>query len=285
MKAGLVAAYFAIKLLKESGFQPKGDVLFESVVDEEYAGANGTLAGRIRGDNADFAIIMEPTGMTICPACFGAKLSKITITGPAGMPYHGKEIYNPVYGLARVVLALEKFEKHWNEVSGTHPMFDEPLHVIIYKMLAGQPRPDGQMTVPPDTWLSVIIQTLPPTTVEQFDAAFKEFMDKELAVDPGLKDHPPVFENEFRYMEPADLSVDHPGIQMLTSAAEDLAVDLKVRGGPYSCDLFLFHRFDVPAVLLGPRSENCHGKDEWVNVDDLMRLIPLYAEAICRWCG
>ena len=81
MKGGLLAAFLAIRFLKQSGFCPKGDILFESVVDEEYAGANGTLAGRVRGDQADFAIIPEGTGMKICPICFGAKLIKIAIHG------------------------------------------------------------------------------------------------------------------------------------------------------------------------------------------------------------
>lgn len=36
MKGGLAAEYWAIKILKETGFKPRGDVIFESVVDEEF---------------------------------------------------------------------------------------------------------------------------------------------------------------------------------------------------------------------------------------------------------
>jgi len=285
MKGGLVAAYLAIKLLKESGFQPRGDVLFESVVDEEYAGANGTLAGRLRGDNADFVIIPEPCGMTVRPVCFGAKLDKISVTGPAGMPYSGYQIYNPIYGLSRVIQALEKFEKHWNDISPKHPMFEEPLNVIIYKLKAGQPQMDGQMTVPPEAWLSVIIQTMPGTTEEEIDIALKEFLDKELADSNDLKEHPPTVTKEFRYMVPGDMSADHEAIRMLVDAGKSLGREIPVKGGPYSCDLFVFHQFDVPAVLFGARSDNSHGKDEWVNVDDLVELVAIYAQAICDWCG
>lgn len=285
MKAGLIAALFAMRLMKESGFQPKGDILLESVVDEEYAGANGTLAGRIRGDNADFAIVPEPTAMTICPACFGAKLARITVTGESGMPYHGHKIANPVYSISRIILALEKFESFWNKHSGTHPLFDEPLNVIVYKLLAGEPSPDGQMTVPPDCWLSVIVQTLPMVMQDEFDAVLNEFLARELSGDPELQRNPPMIESEFRYMEPAEIPTDHPGVQSLVGVARELGVELTVRGAPFSCDLFLFHRFGVPAVLLGPRSGNCHGKDEWVNVDDILNLVRVYAEMIRRWCG
>lgn len=286
MKAGLAAAFFAIKLLKESGFEPRGDVLFESVCDEEYAGANGTLAGRIRGDNADFAIVPEPTGMNICPASYGAKLVKIAVSGPSGMPYGAHGVYNPVFGLGRLITVLKEFEDHWNAVSPPHPMFkDERLNVIIYKVLAGDPRPEGQMTVPPEAWLSVIIQTRPPTKEEEIDTALQNFFSERLKGGYGFDEHPPAVTKEFRYMVPADMTPDEPGVKMLTECAEELGEEMPVRGGPYSCDLFLFHQFGIPAVLLGPRGDNYHGKDEWVSIDDTLRVTELFAEAIRKWCG
>jgi len=81
MKGGLAAAFWAMRILQELGFEPAGDVLFESLVDEEFAGGNGTLAARLRGHNADLAIVGEPTRMRVCPACLGAFLGDLTITG------------------------------------------------------------------------------------------------------------------------------------------------------------------------------------------------------------
>ncbi|MCX6383105.1 MAG: M20/M25/M40 family metallo-hydrolase, partial [Actinobacteria bacterium] len=63
MKGGLVASLFAIKCVTELGLGLKGDVFFESVVDEEYGGVNGTLACRLRYPNIDFAILSEPSGL------------------------------------------------------------------------------------------------------------------------------------------------------------------------------------------------------------------------------
>ena len=57
----------------------RGDILFESVVDEECAGASGTLASRMMGHNADYGIILEPTGLAICPACVGSLLFRLTV--------------------------------------------------------------------------------------------------------------------------------------------------------------------------------------------------------------
>ena len=87
MKGGMSAAFWALRLLQELGFSPAGDIIFESIVDEEFAGGNGTLASRLAGYNADLAVLTEPTRMQLCPACMGAFLGDITIQGTAGLPY------------------------------------------------------------------------------------------------------------------------------------------------------------------------------------------------------
>jgi acetylornithine deacetylase len=95
LKGGLAAAFWALNLLQELGFKPRGDILFESVVDEEFAGGNGTLASRLRGHNAELAILTEPTRMEVCHACLGAFLGNLILRGRAGIPYMGISIPNP----------------------------------------------------------------------------------------------------------------------------------------------------------------------------------------------
>ncbi len=46
MKAGTIAGFFAIKCLKDLEIKLKGDVFSESVIDEENAGVNGTIAAK-----------------------------------------------------------------------------------------------------------------------------------------------------------------------------------------------------------------------------------------------
>ena len=48
MKGGINAMVMAIKSIVSSEIELKGDLMFESVVDEEHAGCNGTLTNRIR---------------------------------------------------------------------------------------------------------------------------------------------------------------------------------------------------------------------------------------------
>src|ERR1051325_1881836 len=68
MKAGVASNLFVAEALSMLGVQLAGDLPFESVVDEEFGGVNGTLAGRLMGFNADAAVISEPTALRISPA-------------------------------------------------------------------------------------------------------------------------------------------------------------------------------------------------------------------------
>lgn len=62
MKSGDCAALMAVKLLKELGFDPKGSVVLNYVVDEESGGKYGILSLLEEGlIQADFGISMEPS--------------------------------------------------------------------------------------------------------------------------------------------------------------------------------------------------------------------------------
>ena len=49
MKAGVATNLFVAEALDDLGLRLSGDLIFETVVDEEFGGVNGTLAGRVAG--------------------------------------------------------------------------------------------------------------------------------------------------------------------------------------------------------------------------------------------
>ena len=49
MKGGLVAQAAVLCALRSAGIRLNGDLLFESVIDEEWGGGGGTLAARLKG--------------------------------------------------------------------------------------------------------------------------------------------------------------------------------------------------------------------------------------------
>jgi acetylornithine deacetylase len=58
-KSGIAAQTMALQCLEAAGFRPRGDVIIASVVDEESAGANGTLAALLRPHLAEGCVYTD----------------------------------------------------------------------------------------------------------------------------------------------------------------------------------------------------------------------------------
>ena len=73
MKAGVGINLFMAEAVAALRLKLAGDLIVETVADEEFGGVNGTLAGRLRGYVADAAIVTEPSFLRICPAQRGGR--------------------------------------------------------------------------------------------------------------------------------------------------------------------------------------------------------------------
>ena len=70
-KSGIAAQTMALLCLERAGFRAMGDVILASVVDEESAGANGTLATLLRPHFADASVYTDGLNMEIHIAQLG----------------------------------------------------------------------------------------------------------------------------------------------------------------------------------------------------------------------
>ena len=52
----------------------------------------------------------------------------------------------------------------------------------------------------------------------------------------------------------------------------------------YGDGQLLQEKFKIPVVYLGPKGENAHGVDEWVDISSLKKLRELFAEIIKKYC-
>lgn len=289
MKGGLSAMYWAIRVLKELDFKPEGNILFESIVDEEYAGGNGTLAARLKGFNTDFAIISEPSRMEICPASMGAFLGKIKIVGKAGMPYMGKGIPNPINAAGRIINFLEDWQTKWRSMNN-HPLFDESgkeLNVIIWDLVSGKRDEFVQMGIPIEVTVSWIVFCYPGTQEEDFYKLFLKYLSGRIEKDKYLSSFDIDIIKDYHYVRPWETNIDNEGVISLSNSFESYINDKpKVGGAPFSCDLAIYGDLgNMPCVILGPRGGNLHAPDEWVLIDDIYSLIGIYAHFITKWCS
>ncbi|MDR3644218.1 MAG: M20/M25/M40 family metallo-hydrolase [Clostridia bacterium] len=284
MKGGLACALIAMKTLKAGGFAPRGDVIFESVVDEEYAGATGTIASRMLGNNADFGIILEATGFNICPACVGGIILKVTVAGIPGMPYTGEEVDNPAYHLAEIIGLIKGYDHLRSGAAKRPPLWEktpQSAQIIITKVKAGEVTPNGQLSTPLDGWIELVIQTYPGEEAEDVVKGFSDFLRGRFSRPEIL-----TIETEYHYCRPASPGIPTRAVDILKDTSQKYTDRAIVCGSMLSCDLFAFELFGhMPGVVFGPIGEHMHGPDEYASISSLMTLTNILKDFIKVWCG
>ena len=93
MKGGVAAMTFAAEVLAELGVRLRGDLLVNTVSEEETTGAGGLVSARTL--HADAAIVPEPSALAVWIACRGSLLATISVEGRSGhaglAPLHHSE--------------------------------------------------------------------------------------------------------------------------------------------------------------------------------------------------
>lgn len=287
MKGGIAASILALKALSEIGVKLKGDLIIETVVDEEYGGANGTLANRLNGIEADIAIVPEPSNMVICPANQGGSMFRITFSGRSGRSYSGEELLNPVYAATRFIEIFRQYEKYQSEKIAQSSLFhNQGLPTLIQGMKAGPVDLPLCDRVPSYCSIDVWIQCYPETTEEQLREDFINFYKEKSKNDGILAKMPPKFEKLIRFLPGSGIDENHDFLKVAQQASVKVGEKLPIAGAPFACDLFMFNLYsDTPAIIWGPRGGNAHSNDEFIYVDDFLKLIKMYALTIIDWCG
>jgi acetylornithine deacetylase len=263
-------------------------LLFESVVDEEFASGNGTLAARLRGYRADLAVIAEPTRMEVCRACLGAFLGNLTLSGKGGMAFLGTAIANPVEGAARAIELFAEWQEEWRR-ENHHPLFVETgkeLNVLLWKMDTTRPGEFTQMGTPLRARLSWIVWCHPGMTEAEFYRRFRAFWEGHGA-DERLAPFTLTIEPDYHLIKPWETPEGEPGVQaVLAAVGEVTGEETTATGAPFSCDLAVYGEVGgMPAVLLGPRGGNLHAPDEWVEFEDALALTKVFAGLAVEWAG
>ena len=290
MKAGLSSMMMAVKILKELGVRLQGNLLFESVVDEEHAGCNGTLANRLMGHNADAAILAEPSNLDIYPAHKGFRIVHLTVKGSSGMPFAGEKLENPVEHVGRLIEALKIFRGKRRRNTHIPTIYKEdkdPVPVFMPKLQAGEFGYRIPMTIPDSCKLEVYWLTMPGEKQEDVEREFFGFLEAWCGEDAFFKHNSPEWEFSHRWMPGTQISKDHAIVKTAKKITQEITHQtIKIQGAPYPCDLFIFNLYGgMPGIVLGPRGGNAHGIDEFVYVEDILNLTKIFALIACEWCG
>jgi len=289
MKAGIAANLFVALALAELGIELAGDLFIEAVVDEEFGGSNGTLAGRLMHYNADAAVISEPSSLRICTGNLGGRTAHLTLRAPGDILSESGYLSGVVDQLRVILNWVPEFAAQRRARFAAHPLFanrDCPTPVSVLKVTTGPFTMSEPMGVPEVGRVEIFWLALPEETQAGVEAEFLASFHPLVSHHPELFDFPPTIEFPLRWLPASIVPSDSALIAELHHCAERVLghpPKLEPIEGP--CDAFVFHQFGVPAVMWGPSGGNTHGADEYVDVESLVRSAQTLLHFVCRWCG
>lgn len=290
MKAGIAINLFIMECVADLDLALKGNLLFESVIDEEFGGSNGTLAGRLRGYNADAAILSEPSSLRICPAQRGGRTAHITFrAGTGGVlqngPFPGGITAQLTHFLAKLpaFAAQRRARVRVHELYAGHP---DPVPVSVTKIHTSPWGYGEPITVPDVARVELYWQLMPGETQADIEREFFDWLRTLTESAPEIFSAMPEVELPLRWLPGSAISASEPLVQELSECAmAAFGTKPEVVGIEGPCDMFVFHSFGIPTVLWGPSGGNTHAADEYVEIDSMISAANTLLLFAVEWCG
>lgn len=289
MKGGLIAGLMALTYLHRAGVPLRGDVMLQSVVNEEHSG-NGTLDLVCRGWQADAAVVLDGTDNRIAVSHPGGLYWEIAIPGVSRSPGARWEEsrlsgVSAIEKLPCIIDALLELEQTYNAraVSDDHERGRAPLALVIGKIAGGH--------YETATAAEVILRGSAYFSPKAGDVlgvmqSFRDCIAAANASDEFLSCHPA----QLRFLHHDDATDQDPDIEIARHAAAVLAsrgADGSVRPGPSACDMrHLVNQGGIPSIIFAPGTfGQAHKTDEFIELDNFTACIEHLIVMIASWCG
>jgi acetylornithine deacetylase len=246
-----------------------GDLVVETTVDEEFGGANGTLACRLRGYGADGAVLPEPTGLAVCHATRGGIQYRLHARGErGGMDFGTGAGASALHSLARIAVALADAER------------DRGAPIYQYLLRSGEELPWGTEEGSPTTGvLEFWAEIVPGTSREELEAELRGAVECATAGGAAVE-----WEQRTRFLPAVNAD---PQAAIVVAMRSALGIPHAApQTAPFACDAFMFDEHaPTPVVVCGPGGDNPHAPDEYVLVEHLHTLAAAYVRLAIDWCG
>jgi acetylornithine deacetylase len=263
MKGSVAAILLAAVRIRE--LRLAGDVVVTLVADEEALGI-GTERGAATL-TADAAVVAEPTGLRPAIAHRGFVWLEVETRGRAahGSMYDLGE--DAIVRIGPVLVGLGQLERR---LAGCepHPLVGRPS--VHASLIEG----GSELSTYPDRCVvKVERRTVPGETVELVEAEIRELA-------PGAT------VRSFFSREPLATPADAPVVEALRAgAARALGSIPETIGVSFWTDAALLAAAGIPTVIFGPGGDGAHADVEWVDLDDVERLVEILvatADELCR---
>ena len=287
MKGGIAAIVAAVEAVVACGVPLGGDVLVESVPDEE-AGGNGTLATILKGYRADAAIVAEPTQLALHLAHRGAQFFCIRVRGQgahAGLRFEGISAIEKAYVVQDCLREIES--RRDRELRPSHPLYAS--YPVVAPITVGRiGGGEWPAMVPEQCELYGMLDIMPGEDVSKTREVIWEEVLRCASRDPWLRVHPPEVEWRGVAMEGVAIPEDHVFVRCVRHSIHWALGRPPVVGGfPAGTDLRLLSKYGgIPGVVFGPGDlRYAHRFDERVSTSEIIQAAKGIASVIVNWCG
>jgi acetylornithine deacetylase len=290
MKGGVGTNLFIAEALRALGIELRGDLVFETVVDEEFGGVNGTLAGRLKGFNADAAVISEPSFLRICPAQRGGRTVHIKLSAAGGVLTEGKFPAGVIDQFRHLLVKVQEFAGQRRAKAAVHELYaasTDPVPVSITKIFTSPWGTKEPITIPETCQVEMFWQLMPGEKQDEVEREFQAWLDAVVASAPQLFPFRPQVEFPIGWMPGSSILKTEPLVRELAAcAAKVLGKEPLIQGIEGPCDMYVFHlAFGIPAVLWGARGGNTHAADEYLEINSVVQAAQALLMFVCDWCG
>lgn len=296
MKGGVAAMVTAALALADNGLLPAGELIVNTVTDEEWNGA-GALAAAARGVGADAGIVPEATGFEPWIACRGVLCATATVRGKPGhaeMPqpsWRDGGAVNAIEKSLPVLEAVRSLRERWRSEGSRHELL-QPGDLVPTLIEGGE----WWVSYPASCTTTIDVTYLPQQG--DADGGWGAGLEREIEAavlertkeDAWLVENPPSFQWASN-LAPAEVPADHPIVSCVLEAGRAIGRPGAVAALQGWHDAATFTRFGTPTISYGPSGLSndgetvAHAVDELVPVDDLVACAKALAIAALRWCG
>jgi len=297
--AGVATMVEAVRILRDAGLRPKGDVILASTPSKRHArGVHALLHG---GVAADAAVYLHPAesgaGMGEVKALApGQLVFRVIVPGrlpPTNEPGHTAFAHlavNPVEKAMHILAALRALDAR-RGARVHHPAIDAAVGRST-NLLVGDIRTlgDGRASrIAPALQLSCALSFPPGEKLAAVQAEVEAAIAEAVAADEFLRETPPqvIF---LSGVTGAEVTLDHP-LWHATSEAVRRGTGQAPHINPLHTSSDIRNpmvQSGIPCVGLGPLCGDLTqngGRDEWVDEADYRRGVAVIALLIALWCG
>jgi len=265
-KGQLAAMLTALVRVARRG-RPPTNVAVIAGCEEEYR-FRGVLKLVESGFRATAGVVGEPTELNLVIAHKGTVRWSLRTRGVAAHSSHPHLGRNAIYGMARIISALERYAEALQH-RPAHPLVGPPT--LSVTMISG-----GQQinVVPEECQITLDRRTIPGEDFEGVFADLRQYLREQVEEEPEFE---PIIEDWSM-----EIPRDEPIVRRLEAIVRDVTGRTPEVGGvAYGTDASKFVRAGIPTVVFGAGSiRQAHTAAEYLELDQLEQAVEVHTRLL-----